>query len=275
MHEVEPISHNEVKAAAAFSKQAPLFDSIYGMDGMISYKRNRVREHVLRYLPASGKILELNCGTGEDAVFFARKGYHVHATDLSEGMLLSLVKKIEANKLTDFVTHERCSFTQLDNLKGRGPYDLIFSNFGGLNCTNELQKVLQSLDSLLLPGGVVTLVIINDFSLWETMLLVRGKWKTALRRWFKKAGTNAKVEGNPFSCWYYSPSFVRKGLPSYKLVGLEGLCTLVPPSYIEKFDLNYPRLYQWLTLKEKKWCTAFPWRRIGDYFIISLQKPYP
>ena len=32
-------------------------------------------------------ILELNCGTGEDACMLAKKGHHVLATDVSERML--------------------------------------------------------------------------------------------------------------------------------------------------------------------------------------------
>ncbi len=32
-------------------------------------------------------ILELNCGTGEDAVLFSEKGFNIVATDVSEEML--------------------------------------------------------------------------------------------------------------------------------------------------------------------------------------------
>ena len=32
-------------------------------------------------------ILELNCGTGEDAVLFSEKGFYIVATDVSEEML--------------------------------------------------------------------------------------------------------------------------------------------------------------------------------------------
>ena len=85
---VNPImnSNNEKVAASAFNKQAPVFDELYSSNTIIQYKRKRVRDHVLKYIPASGNILELNAGTGEDAVYFARAGHTVHATDISEGM---------------------------------------------------------------------------------------------------------------------------------------------------------------------------------------------
>ena len=94
----------------------------------------------------------------------------------------------------------------------RGPYDLIFSNFAGLNCTNELDKVLQSFDSLLKPGGIVTLVILPKFCLWEFLLLFKGKFKTAFRRFSGSKGAKAHIEGEYFRCWYYNPSFIRKHL---------------------------------------------------------------
>jgi len=127
-------------------------------------------------------ILELNAGTGTDAAYFAAQGYRVHATDIAEGMQEKVREKMQLLGLQDRVTTELCSFTALDTLHHKGPYDLIFSNFAGLNCTGELDKVLSSFDPLVKPGGQVTLVILPKFSLWEMLLLFRGKFKTAFRR---------------------------------------------------------------------------------------------
>ena len=95
MNESTPIL-NEQAAAAAFSKQAPIFDELYGEDLIIQYKRKRVRDHVLPYLAPGSNILELNAGTGDDAVFFAQKGYKVHATDISHEMQKQLKEKVIA-----------------------------------------------------------------------------------------------------------------------------------------------------------------------------------
>ena len=54
----------------------------------------------------------------------------------------------------------------------KGPYDMIFSNFAGLNCTGELDKVLASFSSLLKPKGIVTLVLLPGFCLWEFLLII-------------------------------------------------------------------------------------------------------
>jgi ubiquinone/menaquinone biosynthesis C-methylase UbiE len=264
---------NEQQAAKAFSQQALVFDEYDAGNTIIQYKRQRVRDHVLRYLPPKSSILELNAGTGQDAIYFAREGHRVHATDIAEGMQRKLREKAQLRGLTDVITTELCSFTELDGLQQRGPYDLIFSNFAGLNCTGELDRVLRSFDPLLRPGGQVTLVILPGFSLWETLLVFKGKFRTAFRRVFSRNGARSRVEGHYFTCWYYSPSYVVRHLgDSFELLGLEGLCTIVPPSYIEHFAEKHPALYRKLRKREDRWKDKWPWKYIGDYYIISFRK---
>ncbi len=267
------INAEEQQAAAAFNKQAKKFDEIYSVNSIVAYKRQRVREHVQEYLKQGGHILELNSGTGEDAVWFAQQGHHVHATDIAANMQEVLFKKIYDNNVASLVTYELCSFTALDQLKNKGPYDMIFSNFAGLNCTGNLARVLQSISPLLKPGGFVTLVILPKFCLWETLLLFKGKFKTATRRFFSSNGVKAHLEGEYFTCWYYNPSYViRHTKENFELVKVEGLCTIVPPSFLEHFEEKYPKMYAFLKSKEDKLRHNWPWRFIGDYYVISLKK---
>ena len=270
---------NETETARAFSKQAAIFDAYDAGNTINQYKRQRVREHVLRYMDGvewepERAILELNAGTGIDAAYFAGKGYRVHATDIAEGMQEKLREKMRQQGLSHKVTTELCSFTDLDTLRQRGPYDLIFSNFAGLNCTGELDKVLRSFAPLVKPGGQVTLVILPGFCLWETMLFLRGRWRTAFRRPISGSkGTQSHVEGHYFRCWYYSPSYVVRALKdSFDLLSVEGLCTMVPPSYIEHFAEKHPGAWRLLKKGEERWKQRWPWKNIGDYYIISFRK---
>jgi ubiquinone/menaquinone biosynthesis C-methylase UbiE len=269
----EAIHPNEQLAEEAFSNQSVVFDELYSDNTIINYKRKRVRDHVLQYLKPGSSILELNSGTGEDASFFARKGFKVHATDISAGMQNELKLKAASAGLQHIITNELCSYTQLNKLENKGPYDLIFSNFAGLNCTSELDKVLASFSPLLKPGGMATLVILPKFCLWETLLVIKGKFRTAFRRFFIGKGRKAHVEGVHFKCWYYNPSYVIKQLKNeFDVLSIEGLCTIVPPSYIEGFAEKHPSAYKFLTGLEDKWKSAWPWRCMGDYYIISLKK---
>jgi ubiquinone/menaquinone biosynthesis C-methylase UbiE len=264
---------NEQFAEAAFSNQSVIFDELYAADTIISYKRKRVRDHILQYLKPGGSILELNSGTGEDALFFAQKGFKVHATDISKGMQQQLREKMLKHGMQHAVSNEICSYTQLELLKNKGSYDLIFSNFAGLNCTGELDKVLSSFAGLLNPGGIVTLVVLPQFCLWETLLVFKGKFKTAFRRFFSSKGRKAHVEGVYFDCFYYNPSYIKKRLDlNFEVLSVEGLCTIVPPSYIEGFAEKHPGAYKMLSHWEDRLKTAWPFKYIGDYYIISLRK---
>lgn len=270
---IHSYKQEEQPAREAFNKQSPLFDHLYTPNLIIQYKRKRVREHVAQYIPANSSILELNAGTGEDAIYFAQQGHTVHATDIADKMQEVLRQKVARQQLTASVSTELCSFTELDQLQNKGPYDLIFSNFAGLNCTGELDKVLQSFAPLLKPGGVVTLVVMPVFCLWETLLALRGNFKTAFRRFRSKNGVQAHIEGVYFTCWYYKPSYIINCLnTSFDVLSVEGLCSLVPPSYLENFPLKQPRLYRWLTALENRFKRSYPWKYMGDYFIISLKK---
>lgn len=264
---------NELATEKAFGKQSAVFDELYSSNIIIQYKRQRVRDHVRSYIKPNSKILELNAGTGEDAIWFARQGHTIHATDISREMQSRLVEKIMNTNLESKISNEVCSFTELPKLQNKGPYDLIFSNFAGLNCTGELDKVLHSLSPLLTSGGLVTLVLMPKFCLWEAMMFVRGEFKTAFRRFFSGKGAKATVEGEQFTCWYYNPSYViRNMMDEYEVLSVEGLCTLVPPSYLENFPIKRPSLHKWLKEKENEWKTKWPWKIIGDYYIISLKK---
>jgi ubiquinone/menaquinone biosynthesis C-methylase UbiE len=264
---------NEQKTAEAFTQQSKIFDQLYSGNTIVQYKRERVRRHLQQYVKPGSTILELNSGTGEDAIWFAQQGHTIHATDISTGMMDELRQKVKSHQLEGKITSEICSFTELKKLNNKGPFDCIFSNFAGLNCTGQLDKVLESLSPLLQPGGIITLVILPEFCLWEFLLLFKGKWKTAFRRFFSRKGRTAHLEGQYFKCWYYNPSFIIRHLKKeFDLLSIEGLCTFVPPSYIENFAENHPGKYKWLKAKEEKWKCKWPWKNIGDYYIISLRK---
>ncbi len=272
--EMDTVNHiNEQQAALAFSKQSVVFDQQYEKNTIIQYKRDRVRQHLSSVLPHSAFILELNAGTGEDAIWLAQQGHRIHATDIATGMQEMLSKKVKLAEVDDKVTNEIRSFTDLNNLQQKGPYDFIFSNFAGLNCTGEMKKVIDSFSSLLKDSGMVTLVLLPKFCLWEFALMLKGRFKTATRRFFASDGRKARVEGEYFKCWYYNPSeIIKYSKKEFDVINIEGLCTFVPPSYIEHFAEKHPKLHSRLARYEEKWKSSWPWRGIGDYYIITLKK---
>ncbi len=261
----------EITVSSAFSRQSGHFDDVYDNNRVTVWARNRVREEVSRFLKPHANMLELNCGTGTDSVFFAQKGHHVLATDNASGMLQALYRKIDDHQLQQNIEPLLCSFNNLEQL-GNRQFDYVFSNFGGLNCTNELSKVLDSISKLLKPGGCFSLVIMPKVCPWDLLTVFKGYFKTAFRR-FQKNGTTAHLEGVYFQCYYYPPSYITQHLDrTFTLLSLKSLSLAVPPPYIEHFVEKHPKLFSVLERIEKRLCTTPPFNRWGDYYIITMQK---
>ncbi|HXP48824.1 MAG TPA: class I SAM-dependent methyltransferase [Bacteroidia bacterium] len=261
----------EQNVSDAFSTQSVLFDETDERNLTIKWMREEVREHVMKLWRSGDSILELNAGTGLDAIFFAEKGFNVHATDNAQGMIDVLNEKMPRQTLRGIITTQRCSFNELENIN-RSEFDHIFSNFGGLNCTNRLDDVINSFDRLLKPGGTATLVIMPKICPWELILALKGNFKIAFRR-LKKGGVRSHLEGKYFNTYYYSPAQVRKMFgEKYSVVSIKGLGIFVPPPYLDTFPVKHPRIYKALQGIDKGISTIPPFRSFADHFIISVRK---
>ena len=261
----------EQKVSAAFSAQSAMFDNIDAKNIIIQWMRKKIREHVLELWKPGDTILELNAGTGTDTIFFAQKGFKLYATDNSPGMLNVLNKKIAELSLRDTVSTQLCSFSGLNQIE-RGGFDHIFSNFGGLNCTDKLDRVINSFYRLLKPGGTATLVLMPKICIWELMLTLKGNFKVGFRR-LKKDGTPSHLEGEHFMTYYYSPPAVRKMFGNaYSKISIKGLGISVPPPYLNNFPIKYPYIYKVLLSIENSIEDVPLLRSSGDHFILSVRK---
>src|SRR6266542_2523359 len=159
--------------AEAFSRTAEKYDSFADSHPNQTRMRNKVYAHVERFIPQGARILELNCGTGTDAVELARRGYQVHATDIAPGMLERLQDKVATLDLRNQITFQECSFLELYKVQN-APFDAIFSDLGGLNCIPDLTPVIEQIPRVLRPNGFVTWVLMPPVCLWEMAEIFRG-----------------------------------------------------------------------------------------------------
>lgn len=261
----------EQAVSGAFSAQSPKFDTITTTNPMEVIFRDIVRGHVCRYIKHGQRMLELNCGTGLDAVFFAEKGLLVHATDNAEGMLAQLSAKVKAAHMEDRISWQKCSYNHLE-LVERKTFDHVFSNFGGLNCTDDLQSVVKQLNQYLHPGSMVHFVLIAPVCPWEWLTIFKGKYQFAFRR-LRKGGVKSHLEGHYFTTYYYQPHSVRAMFgKGYELAALRSLGCLMPPTFNDYFPAKRPHLFNALKKMELAVNTSWPFNRFGDLYIISLTK---
>lgn len=261
----------EQNVSTAFSKQSSTFDETDAGNEVLQWMRSRIREDVMKFWHKREHILELNAGTGIDALYFAQKGFYVHATDNAPGMLRILEKKVRENQLQDKISTQHCSFLELENIGDR-KFDHIFSNFGGLNCTPKLDKVIASFSPLLKPCGTVTMVLMPPVCPWEMLYVLKGNFKLAFRR-FKRNGTISHLEGVRFTTWYYKLDNVIKMLQdNYEILNVRGLGITVPPPFLGSFPRKHPGLFKKLTTIEDSISTKAPYYSWADHFMITAMK---
>ena len=213
--------------------------------------------------------LEVNCGTGEDAVFLSNKGIQITATDRSKEMCAITLSKGIKQVLP-------LPFDELKQGLSDQKFDVIFSNFGGFNCINEqsLTHLLHDFSDLLTPNGRIIAVIMPKWCIWESFYFSLKLNKKAIFRRLKKSGVNFKIDASNLTIHYYNPSDIQQmASPLFKLISSKPIGVAIPPSYLEPFMKKIKWL---LPLLRKTDLLLFKYplwpSRIADHYLIELQK---
>lgn len=253
---------------ADFDIAAKNYDNHFTYSEIGKMQRNLVYKNVAKQLKNCTKILEVNCGTGEDAVWLAKQKFQVTATDISEEMIKVAQTKITTGNL-NFKVLNLTNISQLNE-----SFEVIFSNFGGFNCLHkpELVGFFNSATKTLSKNGKVILVIMPKNTLWEQFYFLC-KWdkKNAFRR--KKEVVFANVDGEKVATYYYNPKeIVLLAGTNFKVVTVKPIGFFVPPSYLEPFFKNKKWLLKGLHFLEnriKNWSLL---AKFADHYIITFQK---
>ena len=250
-----------------FSAMAAEYDALAASHPVVIWMRQRIRAIVEGALAPGGSILEINAGSGLDAAYFAAKGYRVHAMDVAPGMLESLSLKAGRPAAGGRLSFEARSSTDLAGVAG-APYDLVFSNLGGLNCIDDLSLVTRHLPAVLRPGGTTVLVLMPPICPWELAQALRGHLRTARRR-LTAGGTLANVGGATVPVWYHCAGKLARALgPDFETRSLRSLCSVCPPSFFHGFVRRHPRLTRALMRLDERIGGVWPVSQLGDFYVL-------
>jgi len=259
----------------AFDLAASAYDEEFTNTPIGKLQRERVHFFLTRSLSGQPlRILEINCGSGEDAVWMAKQGHQVVATDASPKMINQVRKKISENKLEAKISAAICDFDDLKEKFQSEKFDLIFSDFGGLNCVSgdELEKLSEDFAALLSGGGKFIAVIMGRKCWWERFYFsMKGKLPQAFRRNSKEM-IEAKIGDATVPTWYYSPKeFQNLFLNEFEKIGVKPIGLFIPPSYLNPFFEKKKWLLSFLNLLEKMFSFSFL-SNSADHFLIELIK---
>ncbi|QBZ96851.1 class I SAM-dependent methyltransferase [Flavobacterium sangjuense] len=250
-----------------FDKAALNYDATFTNSEIGKMQRNLVYNQLSKQLDSIQNVLEINCGTGEDAIWFAKQNYKITATDISPKMIE--VAKSKAN-----LNFKTADINSISSIFEGEKFDLIFSNFGGLNCLSksELEKFFANSNSILSEKGKLALVIMPKHTLWEQFyFLAKAQFSSIFRR--KKEFVLADVDGEKVPTYYYNPKdIVNLAKHYFELVDQKPIGFFVPPSYLELFFKNKKGLLGFLNSFEnriKNWSFL---SKYADHYIIILQK---
>lgn len=252
--------------AAVFDVLAPDYDAQFSETMVGSMLRHATWRWLDRAFAAGQQVLELNCGTGDDALHLASRGVRVLATDASPAMLDVTRAKVAAAH-TAFVEVRRLEIEQLEQVSGT--WDGAFSNFGGLNCVADLRGTADALARLVKPRGRLVLCVMGPVVPWEWVwFLGHFDARNAFRRLAREGAT-----WRGMTVRYPSIGTTRRAFaPHFRLLRAGGLGVLVPPPYAEAWARRHPELVQRLNGWERR-IEAWPVvPRLGDHYLMELER---
>ena len=204
---------------AAFDSIAASYDERWTYTGAGMLQRKAVWRQLDPIIQPGDRVLDLGCGTGEDALHFTKRDASVLAVDASSEMVAhARAKGVNAHVLR---------VEELARLGGTR--DLVLSNFGVLNCVRNLAGLREPLACILRPNGFLAICLMGRFCLWEfCYYALRGQFRKAARRW--SGATNAS---RGLRIYYPRVRQVCDALsPRFELCSDTGIGICVPPSFV-------------------------------------------
>lgn len=243
-------------ATAPFDCIAGRYDEVWTDTSIGRAQRDIVWRVVDRFFRQGDSVLDVGCGTGEDARRLADRGVKVMGIDASGEM----VRRARARG----VTAKQLPLEELDSLTGI--FDGILSNFGALNCAADLGVVARSAARRLRPGGYAIVCLLNRLCAWEIGWFAgRCQLQRAFRR-FQRGGAASSLGLRV----QYPPArrVVSAFLPEFEFILSRGVGIFVPPSYV---DLPRPLVRMAGRFDER--LGAFPLLRpLGDHRLYVFRR---
>lgn len=262
------------ETARAFDDAAAGYDSDFTFSAVGMEQRKRVWHYFDRYLPKEPiNILELNCGTGEDAFYLNQKGYFITATDISEKMIETANRKKE--KLSGLPDFSIMDMQNIRTEKTGKKFNAIVSNFGGINCLKpeDIKELALSISVRLNKGEQCILVVMGTGCYWEKIYYFFKKGFRVAANKRKHSPVEVPVENRMVKTWFYKPSELRSLFhQNFNQTHCHPIGLFIPPSYLNNWFSKRKMLLNVLVKMEQLFSFAGFLSNSADHYLIVLER---
>ena len=266
-----------------FDTLASSYDQDFTASPIARALRGRAHARLIRHLGEGDHVLELGCGTGEDALFLAHRGIRVTATDASEQMLAVARSKAADHSLIQFEKLDLRSLPERASLRPapttehslydrQAVYDGVFANFGVLNCLDDWRPTATWLAEQVKPGGLAAFGVMSPLCLWEMAWHgLHGDFGTASRR-LRRHTTFQPADGGSVVPIRYPTvrRLTRDFAPYFRRTHVEPLGLFLPPSDVYGVIERRPRLHKTLTALDSRTSALAPLALFADHYWIEF-----
>jgi SAM-dependent methyltransferase len=258
-----------------FDSLAATYDDTFTHSPIGQYLRQKVHARLDLHFQAGDHVLELGCGTGEDALYLAGRGVHVTATDASEQMLAIVRAKARGNGL---VSVEQLDLRYLANSQqptaNSQKFDGVFSNFGALNCLDDWRPLAEWLANRIKSGGIAAFGVMSPLCLWEIGWHgLHLDFGTATRRWRKSTTFQPDETTQPIPVRYPTINrLTRDFAPWFRRVHAQPIGLFLPPSDVFGVVEKRPRLLKLLMGLEQRFGRYGRLALLADHYWIEFER---
>jgi len=282
---------------APFDAVAADYDARFSHDPIGRALREAVWFHLADWVRPGVRILDIGCGTGEDALHLAGHGASVVGIDASAAMVRVARAKLAGAGLGTRAAILHLAAQDLEDLEravadafpndrmGRdgaldnafdgaidGTFDLALADFGALNCLSpaEVDRLGRDLGARVRPGGRFAAVVMGPACAWETAWFVaRGDVRRAFRRWRRRAV--ADLGSGPLAVFYPTVADLAAALtPLWRLERRAAVGSALPPTFAGAWLARRPRALAavaWLDRRVSGWRPAVA---LADHYLACF-----
>ncbi len=222
-----------------------------------------VEKMVLLETLKPGMILDIGCGTGEQSLFLAKRGYRVLGVDMSRKMLTKANENAKEGKLEDKLSLVIASAEALP-FRDKS-FDGLISIFGVFNHIPRAEHAFKETHRVLKSGGRAVFTVVNRWNLtWWINALLRCKVS-----WLISSLRSKEYTVNGLWTYYFSKNDLKNilGRIGYKVKIGSMLLFIYPFTtrnliFYEKLFIIFEDAVRWKS----------PFNGLGYYLLVRLEK---